>query len=274
MTPLGLNDVWRETAHRVERQGGILFTIAAAFLLLPGLVLYKASPDIAAMSGRAVTVAEVRAVLPGVMISSFVQLFGQLAIIAIATDEGRSTVSLALHRAFGALPRVILGFLALMAGLFVASLVVGFAVATPMALIAKGAAFNPQRAAAVIVVAMLLPCAYVMTRLILFAVIAVAERLGPIASLKASWRATKGRATAIFAVLLISLTGMLAAQGLVGLIAGGTARAIDSMVGGNGVPQFLAYVLGSAVGAAATVYFTLLTVVIWRRLTPARAFEP
>ena len=63
-----------------------------------------------------------------------------------------------------------------------------------------------------------------------------------------------------------SLTAGLTAGGIGLLVAGGTAGAVDAMVGGHGLPQFVARFVSGAVGAAATVYFTLLLVVIWRRL--------
>ena len=87
MAQLGLNEVWREAAQRVERQAGVFFTVAAAFLMLPSVILYLTNPEIAQMSGRAVTAAEVQQAMPALALSTFVQLFGQLAIIAIGLLE-------------------------------------------------------------------------------------------------------------------------------------------------------------------------------------------
>lgn len=269
MAPLALNDVWRETAQRVERQAGVLFIVAAAFLMLPAVILYLAHPEIAEMGGRSVTPAEVRRVLPGLLLSSFVQLFGQLGLIAIATDSGRSTIGVALHHAFGSLPRVILAFLVLAAGLFATMFLAALVVGVPLMMATGGATLDPRRLSSLIVLGLAIPCLYFGVRFSLFTVVAVAERAGAIESLKASWHSTRGHVFAILLIVMLSLIGLFALQGLVSLVAGGAGRLIDTMTGGSGVPRFLAQLFGGAVGAVASTYFTMLLVVIRRRLTLA-----
>ncbi len=268
MTRLVLNDVWREAARRTSAQGPILLTVAAAFLLLPSLIVARAFPELMGAAGKAITLAEARQLWAPILCLVLIQLFGQLALIAIATDGGRSTVSAALRRALSALPRVIVAGIGLTLAAAVAVFALVLVIAVPLSLLSAG---RPPGGglSLVVVAAVMLPLGWAAGRLSLLSVAAVAEGVGPVEAVRASWRMTKGQVLPILGLLLLTLIGMLALQGLIALVAGGTARAIDAMLGARGLPQFVAYVLTSTVGAAASVYLTILLVVIWLRLRVA-----
>lgn len=268
MARLGLQDVWRETARRTSAQAPILFTVAAAFLLLPSLIVARAFPQLMGAAGKAITVAEIRQLWPPILCLVLIQLFGQLALIAIATHAGGETVGAALRRALSALPRVIVAGIGLMVVGGAAVILLAIVVAVPLSALSQG---RPPGGGLSLILALLimLPVAWAAARLSLLSIVAVAEGTGPLDAVRRSWRMTGGRVLPIVGLLLMTLLGLVVLQGLVALVTSGTAKAIDALLGANGLPQFIAYLLTSAVGSVASVYLTILLVVIWLRLRAA-----
>lgn len=267
MKRLGLNEVWRETARRTGAQAPILLTLVAAFVLLPTLAAYQLVPELTPDAKLLMTRARMERIGPMILVLGLFQLFGQLSVIAVATDGGRSTVGGALRRAFIALPRVIVAVLALFAAAFLVVFVVSIVVGIAVTVVSPGMVAD-KRLAATIAVLILIPLAWAAIRASLFMPIAVAEEAGPIDSIRLSWASTRGYAAAIAMQFLFAAIGLVALQGLVGLVTGGTARAIDAMLGGH-FAQFVALVIAGIVGTLANLFLTMLALTIYRRLRPA-----
>lgn len=236
-------------------------------MLLPAVALELVYPQMGA-AGRELTRDEMRALaLPFIGIG-FVQIYGQLAMIAVATDNGRSTVGAAMARALGALPRVVLALLMFALGVAVLAFVLAMVLVIPTALVSTSPA-QLQQTSSLLMLLLIVPIFYIGVRLSLLNVVAVTEEAGPAQALKRSWRATKGQVLPLVGLIVPTLCALLIAQGLVGMVTGGTARAIGAMLGAERQAQFVASLVTGTINAAGTAYFTMLFVSIWQRLRRA-----
>ena len=234
-------------------------------MLLPALLAYRLFPEFAPGAKAIVTGARMTRIAPMVIVLGLVQIFGQLAIIAVATDGGRSTVGGAIRRAFLVLPRVIVSIIILTVAAFVLIVLVSIVLGIIAAMFVGARAAGDARLAAMIAIPVMVPLFWAAVRISLFTTVAVTDEAGPWSSVRTSWRLTRGHAPAIATSYILAVLGALGLQGLIGLVAGGAGRAIDAMLGGH-FAQFAALVIAGATGAVVNLYLTMLVITIWRRL--------
>jgi hypothetical protein len=199
--------------------------------------------------------------LPLIIGSALIQSFGQMALIAIVTDEGRSTVGEALRRAFGALPRLV-GLMLATAIVFVPlilllSLLLGGVIA------ALGADASAARSA---VPVMMLPVIYVALRLILAMPVLVVEGGGPFATIRRSWRLTEGAVLSILGVLMLGALAFAGVSLIVGLVGGAVTGVFAGLFGARDLMDFVLLVLTTTITAVLITYLTVAVTMLWRRL--------
>lgn len=265
MARLSVTEIWRETLQRTHAEAGVLFTVAAAFLLLPNLIVFQFVPELAQLNGGALPRERVAELTPVAFLIVAIQFFAQLALTAIATDERQSTVGESLRTAFACLPRM-LGLLALLfAGLVLLSALLSVLLAVvALSLGATGAA------AGAAIPVLLVPVAYLALRLSLVLPVLIGEGQGPVATIKRSWALTRGHLLPIFGLMLLWVLSFLGAALLVGLVSGAVVGVIVGLFGGAGPMNFIAALISTAVAAVFSTYLTVMLAAIWLRLRGER----
>ncbi|TRW17065.1 hypothetical protein [Glacieibacterium frigidum] len=220
MKKLDFAEVWRTTFADVRANVGLYGTLAAAFVLLPAMVVAVLGP------GEARTVADLNGTrLFAQLVVALIGAVAQLAIIALACGTV-PTPRAALARGFAALP-----------GLAGASLLTAFAILPAVLLLSASRQGYPALQLAGLVV--LLPGLYVIVRLTLAVPMLATRTFGPVTALRASWAATAGNGFRIFG-FLAAIAGLLL---LAMLLAGGVAAALGSVFKLVGAPQLANFVV-------------------------------
>ena len=195
MAKLSISRAWDETRGVLKRDGKLIATVAAAFIVLPGVIagLFQPEPE----PGK----------LPAVDSSSLlmiaailVSLVGQLAIVRLALGPSLSVgdaIRHGLQRFFPFLGAVLL---------VVAPVVILLGAATQAVGTDAGSA---SIAASLLLLALLPVIIFFMIRLTLMAPVASAEGAGPIGIIKRSWQLTRGSWWRLFAFFVLWLIAAL-----------------------------------------------------------------
>jgi hypothetical protein len=191
---LSISKAWDETREILRRDGKLLATVAAALLVLAGVVRDVATP--AAPQGEMPAPGAWIVIL---IITVIVSIVGQLALIRLAMRE-RTTVGDAITHAARRAPAYVAAQL-----IWVLPLVaVMFAVATKMR------PPNPSAGAAVVFLLCFVLFVFLSVRLLLSPAVAIQEPVGPIAILKRSWELGRGSWWRLFGFLLLFLVATAA----------------------------------------------------------------
>lgn len=265
MARLPVTEIWRETLRRTHAEAGVLFTVAAAFLLLPNLIVFQFVPELAQLNGGALPRERVAELTPVALLIVVIQFFAQLALTAIATDERQSTVADSLRAAFACLPRM-LGLLAL---LFLGVMLLSIVLSLLLAVVALSLGAKSAAAGAAIPV-LLIPIGYLALRLSLVLPVLIGEGLGPVATVKRSWALTRSHLLPILALMLLWVLCFFGAAVLVSLVSGAVVGVIIGLFGAAGPMNFVAALISTLVAAVFSTYLTVMLAAIWLRLRADR----
>ncbi len=236
---LVIGKAWTDTVSEVQRRFGEFALPAAAFVFMPSMLIARFA-DTAAVGAQNAQLAQAVGGLIGVI--------GQAAIVMLvlfpAVDAGT-----AIRRAVALTPRIILASFVLLL------------VFMPVGVLYAGTGGQAASAGTAVLMLLLSGIAvFIALRLSLLASIIVSENATAIEALRRSWALTAGsigRIFAIFAVFLLIfaiLSGLVAALGMV--TTGGTPQD----------PSFVTELLISAVGAAFSIFVSVLSANIYRQL--------
>ena len=246
-----MNRTWSQATGLMRSNFQLLAIIAGIFMLIPGVVIYMAMPDVFSRMALADDPEQISAIMASVagpltlffLISFVLQMIGYGAMVALMGEE-RPTVGEALVRGTKSLLTLIGTGLIVLVVYVLLSFVLGLVLVLLAGLIG---AVGGQAAAAVLsfvaLLAIFLIVLYVMTRLSLTLAVVVLERqLNPISALLRSWRLTKPHAWNIFgfyvllviAYIVISVL-VLGVLGVVGTAFGEGAGSMFFMGLVNGV---------------------------------------
>lgn len=245
MKKLDFAETWRATFAAVRADVGLYGTLAAAFVLLPAMIVAVLGP------GEARTVADLNGTrLLVQLVVAIVGAIAQLGIIALAF--GATTPREALSRGIAALP-----------GLVGASLLTALTLLPAVLLIQASYKGYPALLLPGLIV--LLPGLYVVARLALAVPLLATRTLGPVTALRASWAATVGNGWRIFGFLAAIIGLLLVAM----LLAGGVAAAVGSVLkvaGAPGLADFVVALISAAVASGYTVVNSVGLATLLKRL--------
>lgn len=246
MKTLAFGEAWRETFAAARADSAVYATLAAAFVVLPAMVVAVLGP------GEARTVADLNgARLLAQLGLALIGAIAQLAIVALACGAA-PTPRAALARGVAALP-----------GLVGASLLTAFALLPAALLIQASRQGYPALLLPGLIV--LLPGVYVVARLALAVPMLAVRTLGPVTALRASWAATAGNGWRVLGFLAAIIAVLLIAM----LLAGGVAAALGSvltLIGAKNVSGFVVALVSAAVASGYTVVNSVGLAALFKRL--------
>ena len=222
MAAFRIEAAWRDTVAAARTGMPVFLPVAAAFVLLPNLIVALFGPPLPKTMAELTT----SAVLIHLVIPSIIGAVAQMTIakLVIEASSGISQpVGTALRSALLTLP------------VLIASLILaGVPVMAGMLLL-------------------FVPGFYMMARLTLALPLVIEERLGPVAALTRSWALTDGNGLRVLGFLVgWTLVFMLGS-----IIAGGIGAALGSVltiIGAKTLGGFIAVLVGAAAATVFTVY--------------------
>ena len=251
MSQLSLSSAWEESKDIFSRDGALLTAVALALLLLPEIVAGVVSPPtIASQSagGRLLALS-----------MAFVGVIGQLAIVRLALGPS-TTVGQAIAHGARRFPATLgaLVILILAIGLVVIPLLIALLMAGIVEMPVQGQ--RPPESFSTALFLIVIASLFVAVKFIMTVPVASAEKAGPLAILKRSWRLTSGHYWPLFGVelllLIAALTLLLSAQ----FVGGALAAAV-----GDIQPfSVSALVLAAFMGLAQSVFTVLASVMLAR----------
>jgi hypothetical protein len=258
MAKLSLNQAWNETASFVKREGRLLFPIALLLVVLPAIVIRLLMPQDVPPG----EVPEAGAWLAMLPIAIVVGMIGNIAIATLALRPG-ITVGEALANGLRRMPALLGASLLIGIGLGVAAGIV----LVVLALLVVGPNPNPAPegivTAVVIGFIVLAPILlYVAARMLATTPVAAAERGGPIAILRRSWRLTGGSVWTLVGFLLLLIVLVI----VVGMAVVAVFGILATLIGGPIRPGSLSMILMLLVDAAFNMVFTVYVTVMVARI--------
>jgi hypothetical protein len=258
MAGLSMTQAWNEAAEFARRNFGALFTVAAAFLVVPGVVAQTFAPAPGAPGG----------VLPALLtlVALLLNLAGSLVIAALATGR-ENVVGAGIKRAFRRLPTLFVAVLLLaLAGLLLLVPLVAASGLRPEDLrVPVPAEATMQRVYAMSALFLLVMLPF-MARLLVITPVAAGEDLGPVATIRRSWRLTRGSFWKLLGFVLIlaavALIVMLATRSVLGV-------AVTLLLGPiepRSLAAVIFFLLSSLVTAAVGVFVTSMVARIYVQL--------
>ena len=252
MAKLSISRAWDETREVVRRDGKLIATVAAAFIVLPGTIsgLFQPEPEPGQLPQ-----AGTGSLL--MILAMIVSLIGQLAIIRLALGPSLSVSDAIRHGLQRFLP--LLGAVILvMAPIVLLAFGVGRSVGT------DAQTANPVASLLLIILVPLI--IFIVIRLILMAAVASAERVGPIGILKRSWQLTRGSWWRLFGFFVIWVIAALVVVIAGGSVFGGLAQLIFGDLEGVTVGALLVELLMQLIMACLTVVVAVMLARIYAQL--------
>lgn len=246
MRKLEFAAAWRETFASARADWSLYGTLAAAFVLLPTMVVAVLGPaeprTFGEVNGSQLLAQFVVMVIGGI---------AQLAIIALASGTAPDARA-ALRRAVSALPALI------------AILILTAVPLVPAVLLLKAAQTGyPGLLLPGLIV--LVPGLYAVARLALAVPVLATTKRGAVAALRVSWAATMGNGWRVLGFLLAIIALLLFAM----LLAGGLAAAFASvltLVGAPGIGRFVVALISAAIASGYTVVNSIGLAILLKRL--------
>ena len=250
---------WSDAVAMLMANKDLVIIMAAVFLFLPSLVLAVIAPgselEQAAQNPEAMQAAMATYLSenwPIMLIYGLVSTIGTLAILALLGRSQRPTVG----EAIGIGAEAMIPYLA-------ASLLLGFVIGIAAVLVAlvaatAGAAIGVILGFVVVILAILL-----MIRMILIApVMAIEDRLNPVAAIKRSWSLVKGNTRYVFAFMVLLIIALLVVSMVLGIV----FSLISAMAGSGEVAMWIDGILSSLMGAVFSLLFLAIYAAIHRTL--------
>ncbi|HEX8624680.1 MAG TPA: glycerophosphoryl diester phosphodiesterase membrane domain-containing protein [Allosphingosinicella sp.] len=260
MAGLSMNEAWNDAAGFAQRHFGTLFTIAAALIVLPSVVVQAIAPTPGEGGGS---------LLPFLLslIALAFNLAGSLAISALAV--GRETVvGAGIGRAFRRLPvMAVLAALAIIGAVIILLPIVAASGLQPEHLLAPEPSPDTQRRVALVTGLFALVALPIAARLVPITPVIAAEDLGPLRSIRRSWRLSAGHFWKLLAFTflmgLLTMVVMLAARLVFGLAIAFVAGPIEH----GSLGAVIHLLLTSLATAAIGVFVTCLVARIYVQLS-------
>lgn len=248
MAKASISKAWDETRQVLSQEAGILTSLALALLILPSTIIGTAVPT--ALTGTADPDSTT------LLLAAVVLLIGLLARITFARIAigPPTTVGGAIRLAVGRLGMAILAFL-----LFFVPL--GLLMVPVLFPVLANRSQPPPGASLAFVVLLVIAFALGVRLLTMVIPAAAADRLGPLALLKASWRLTKGSWWRLAGfVILFFVAATVASQAMVWVLGG-----ILIVATGELQPFTLgALILAAALALVGSIFAVIFAVMIAR----------
>jgi hypothetical protein len=261
MTALSISKAWEESKARIAADGRLIAIVAAALIILPGLVVEVISP-----SSIRTNSSFVESIL--ILVSSLLALIGQLSIIRLAVTPAVS-VGEAIGHGARRMPIYLVAAILLTLGFIVA--LIPFAVVAYVA----GVPFDRSSEQAFLQspVAMLLSLLYlallifIAIRMLMSSPVASEEESGPIQILRRSWDLTRGHWWQLFGFMILFIIGALV---LIAAVNWGVTAVAVILLGAIEPMSLSALVVGlfdSIVNGVVTVILAVMLARIYLQLT-------
>jgi uncharacterized membrane protein YjjP (DUF1212 family) len=273
-----MNRTWSQATALVRANFQLLAIIAGVFMLLPGVMIYMAMPDLFSQMALAQDPEQISALLASMagpltlffLISFVLQMIGYGAMVALM-GEDRPTVGEALRRGARSLPTLIGTALVVLVVYLLLSFALGLVM---MLLVGLVGAIGGQAAAAVITFVLLLILGiivlYVMTRLSLTLAVVVLERqLNPVRALIRSWHITKDHAWSIFGFYVL----LLIAYFVISLLLMGILGVVGAALGEGAASAFFMGIVNGLIGAFVAMVMSGILVSMHQQLAGRSAAE-
>jgi hypothetical protein len=242
---LDVRGVFRDAWAMWQRDRGVLIWVAGFFLFLPQLAYHLFGPENAALAaidaaGKLDTDAQFKAVmqvfandLPLLLAIAIATVFGALAILMLYLDVAKRDVGAIMLAALRRLPAY-----------FVLTVIIDIAAS-----------------AGLHIIYILLPCMYLVGRLLLAGPIFAEASVGPIDAMIRSFRMTRGRGLVLsgFATLIIF-------AGLLPLPAIALGNVLDRAPLANPVSGLIIDAIAAAIATAAMLGGILVRIALYRRI--------
>ncbi|TIX51191.1 glycerophosphoryl diester phosphodiesterase membrane domain-containing protein [Alteraurantiacibacter aquimixticola] len=266
-----MNRTWSQGVALVQANWQLLAVIAGIFLLIPGMLMYVAFPDLmTGLQGNpdpdrlAAMFGEVAGSLVIYVIFAVIfQMIGYTAMIALMGAD-RPTVGEALRLGAQCLPTLI-GVLLLM---ILAYIAIGIALVIVTGLVSAVVGLIGGGALAavlgvIIAIAMMVVMLYVSVRFCLTTpVVALEGQRNPVAAVKRSWTLTGSHSRRIFGFFALLFIAYLVISLLIGAVAGLLASAF----GGGSATNIVLGLTNGAMGAVVAMILCGLLVSMYQQL--------
>lgn len=253
MGKVSISRAWEETKQVVARDGKLIATVAAAFIVLPGTISGLFQPE--TEPGQLPPLGIGTALTFAAMVTS---LIGQIAIIRLAVGPSLSVGDAIRHGAQRFLPL-------LAAIVLVVAPLVAMAVAAAQRVGTDAGSASPV--AALLLLILLPLIIYLVIRMMLAAPVASSERVGPIGIIARSWALTRGNWWRLFAFFLLWIIAALVILAAVGSVFGSLAQLAFGDIEGVTVGALIVGLAMQLVMAGVTVLVTVMLARIYVQLT-------
>lgn len=260
MAALSISRAWEETKARLATDGRLMSIVAAALIVLPGLVVEVVSPG-----GATAQSSIIYSLL--FLVSSILALVGQLSIIKMAIGPHVSVGEAIGHGARRVPIYLLAAFLLTFAFIILA---------IPFAAVAyaAGAPMEPGTEEQFLKspVGLLVTCLYlavvvfVAIRMLMSSPVASEEAVGPVQILRRSWELTSGHWLRLFGFMVMFFIGAIVAMAVVNWAIGFVAVILFGPVDPMSVSALVIGLFDSTVSAAITVLLAVMLARIYFQL--------
>ena len=261
MTALSISKAWEESKTRIAADGRLMAVVAAALIVLPGLIVEVISP-----SSIRTDSSVLESVL--VLISALLGLIGQLSIIRLAVTPAVS-VGEAISHGARRMPIYLVAAILLTIGFIVAMI--------PFVLVAlaAGVPFDSSSEQAFLQspVALLLSLLYfallifVAIRMLMSSPVASEEDAGPVQILRRSWDLTRGHWLRLFGFIVLFVVGALVLLAAVNWAVTAVSVILFGAIAPMSLSALLVGLFDSIVNGAVTVFLAVMLARIYLQLT-------
>ena len=266
MANLSVSKAWDDTRAIFARDGRLFVAVALALVVLPGMLVGLANPQGAswAEAGTVATLLQ--------MISMLIGIVGQIALIRLAIGPTTSVGGAIGHgfrrfpAAFGALLLLVLLIVLIGFPIFLLFAALGM-IQMPTA----GA--TPSAATAGVIFLLIILVFAISARFMLSMPVASAERAGPVAILKRSWRLSSSHYWRLIGFLLLLLLTALILMAAAGAIGGILARIISADLEPFSLGALVLALFASLAQGAFTLLSSLMLAQIYVQLAGDGAAE-
>ena len=252
MASLSISRAWEETRARIAADGKLMAVVAAALIVLPGLIVEVVSPG----SSRTQSSATYTLLF---LVSSILALVGQLSIVHLAIAPSVSVGEAIAHGArrtpiylLVAVILTIVFFLAL-----IPFAVVLYAAGVPVERVSQQALMQSP-------VALMLSLVYLAVitffaiRMMLASPVASEEHSGPIHIIRRSWELTAGHWWRLFGFLILFAIGALVLMSAVNFAVSSVAVMLFGPVDPMSLSALFIGLFDSAISGAVTVFLAVM----------------
>jgi hypothetical protein len=252
---LSISRAWDETREIFRRDGGLLVSVALALIVLPEVVVGIISPPQATVGADAPAGMQLLR-----FIVAMISLIGQLALIRLALGPSTTVGSAIGHgarRFLPALGAVVLLIVGL--GILAVPLIILLSLALGVDLAHLSG--RPTGAVAWMYAIIGLAAVLISVRFTLVSPVASAEKVGPLAIIKRSWRLTGGNYWRLLGFILLLIVATLVLMIAAGVVGGLLARMFSPSIEPMSIG---ALILASFAGAAQGAFSILASVMLAR----------